>query len=196
VVFGTFYGAGSHTISLQINSTKEEAQAIINLLFAEYPALKNYIDATAAKVKSLGYVQSLMGRVRRFKLAHVSSFHMAESIREAVNFLIQSTASDLVVSQLCEIDEHVSDIQGKLLITVHDSITLEIPKSMVTLETRKDENGKPYTVDTQGNLHKFFDKWIVQRVKEKFTWLPVPFLYDLELGPSYGELREVRRVSG
>lgn len=192
VVFGTFYGAGAFKISEQINSTKEEAQRVIDLLFSEFPALKTYIDTTKERVRSTGFVQTHFGRFRRFKLAHVSREHMAESVREAVNFLIQSTASDLVLSQLCEIADHLDAIQGKLLITVHDSMTFEIPKSTVNLETRE-VDGKRKLFDTKGDLHNFFDKWIVQRVAEKYDWLPVPFLYDIEIGASYGELKEVSR---
>lgn len=192
VVFGTFYGAGAYKISEQINSTKEEAQRIIDLLFSEFPALKLYIDSTKERVRTTGFVQTHFGRFRRFKLAHVSREHMAESVREAVNFLIQSTASDLVLSQLCEISQHIGELGGKLLITVHDSMTFEIPKTAVNLETRN-VNGKKKLFDTKGDLHNFFDNWIVKRVADKYDWLPVPFLYDIEIGPSYGELKEVSR---
>ena len=193
VVFGTFYGAGASKIAEQINDTKAEAQRIMDLLFTEFPDLLHYIEHTKAEVHAKQMVKTHFGRFRRFRLAHASKEHMADATREAVNFLIQSTASDLVLNQLCEIAAHQQDIDGKLLITVHDSMTLEVPKSRVNLETRTDDKGKKRLVDTKGDLHKFFDHWIVERVAQKYSWLPVPFLYDIEIGPSYGELKEVHR---
>ena len=193
VVFGTFYGAGPFKISEQIKDTKEEAQRIINLLFAQYPKLRAYINDTKEQVRSRQMVKTHFGRYRRFKLAHASREHMADAVRQAVNFLIQSTASDLVLGQLCEISDHIGELNGELLITVHDSMTFEIPRSVVNLETRVDDRGKKKLFDTKGDLHRFFDQWIVKRVAEKYDWLPVPFLYDIELGPSYGEMKEVHR---
>jgi hypothetical protein len=32
------------------------------------------------------------------------------------------------------------------------------------------------------------DYWVTQRIKDKFDWLPVPFLFDIAVGPNYGEL--------
>lgn len=175
VVFGTFYGAGAYKIAEQIGGTKAEAQKVIDLLFEAFPALREYITQTREQVQRYGVVRTHFGRYRRFRLAHASRKHMAEAVREAVNFLIQSTASDLVLSQLCEVHDHLREVDAKMLITVHDSMVFEMPEHNVP------------------KLFDFLDHWVVDRVREKYAWLPVPFAYDLEVGPSYGELKEVYR---
>ncbi len=174
-VFGTFFGAGPYKIAEQIQSTKEEAKAIQQRLFDEFPALPRYIEDVTDKVRRERQVQTLFGRIRRFRLAHATDRHFQDAKREAVNFLIQSTSSDLVLSQLCEVGDHLKELDGKLLITVHDSMVLELPEENVQ------------------KLFPFMDHWIVDRVKEKYSWLPVPFEYDIEAGPSYGEVKEVHR---
>lgn len=174
-VFGTFYGAGPFKIAEQIQSTKEEAKEIQQRLFDEFPALPKYIEEVTDKVRRERQVQTLFGRIRRFRLAHATDRHFQDAKREAVNFLIQSTASDLVLSQLCEVSDHLKELDGEMLITVHDSMVFELPKENVQ------------------KLFPFMDRWIVHRVKEKYDWLPVPFEYDVEAGPSYGEVKEVRR---
>jgi len=60
-------------------------------------------------------------------------------------------------------------------ITVHDSMVFELPEENVQ------------------KLPPFLDHWVVDRVKEKYSWLPVPFDYDIEAGPSYGEVKEINR---
>ena len=199
VVFGTFYGAGAYKIAEQIGCSKEEAQAVINLLFEAFPALRQYIEGTKQQVRSRQFVKTHFGRFRRFRLAHANKELFAEACREAVNFLIQSTASDLVLSQLCEVSDNLPSMNGQMLLTVHDSMTFEMPKSMMDIQEVSVERGgqeKKILVDKKGLLHAFMDEWVVQRVKDKYDWLPVPFLYDVEAGPSYGEVKEIERWTG
>jgi DNA polymerase I-like protein with 3'-5' exonuclease and polymerase domains/uracil-DNA glycosylase len=193
VVFGTFYGAGAYKIAEQIGCTKQEAQRVIDLLFQNFPALKQYIESTKQQVRSRQFVKTHFGRFRRFRLAHANRELFAEACREAVNFLIQSTASDLVLSQLCEVSNNLDSLDGKMLLTVHDSMTFELPRSIMDIQEVEKTGGKKILVDKKGILHKFLDKWIIQRVADKYDWLPVPFLYDVEAGDSYGEVKEIER---
>jgi len=64
------------------------------------------------------------------------------------------------------------------------------------ISVEKGSQEKKILVDKKGLLHEFMDEWIVQRVKDKYDWLPVPFLYDVEAGPSYGEVKEIERWTG
>lgn len=174
-VFGTFYGAGPYKIAEQIQSTKEEAKEIQQRLFNEFPALPKYIEDVTELVRRQRQVQTLFGRIRRFRLAHATDRHFQDAKREAVNFLIQSTSSDLVLSQLCEVSDHLHELGGEMLITVHDSMVFELPEENVQ------------------KLFDFMDYWVIDRIREKYPWLPVPFDYDIEAGPSYGEVKEIHR---
>jgi DNA polymerase I-like protein with 3'-5' exonuclease and polymerase domains/uracil-DNA glycosylase len=194
VVFGSFYGAGPTKIAEQIESTFEEAKALRTFLFTEFPALPQYINDVTEQVRSRQMVKTYFGRCRRFRMAHMTARHFQEAKREAVNFLIQSTSSDLVLSQMCEAARHLKELGGRMLITVHDSVVFEIPEDVVRLETAEID-GKKKLVDTRGILHDFFDHWIVARVKEKYPWLPVAFEFDIEIGPSYGEVKSVIRAA-
>jgi hypothetical protein len=62
------------------------------------------------------------------------------------------------------------EIGGEVLLTVHDSMAGEIRRDCIPL------------------MRAFFDHHIVDEVKRKFPWLPVPFKYDMEIGPTYGEM--------
>lgn len=184
VVFGTLYGAGPYKIASQIYGTlsideeekKEQikfAEDTINLLFDRFPTIQTYVNGTHREVKKRGQVKTFFNRYRRFKFAanqHNTWKLQYAAQREAVNFKIQSTSSDLVLSQLVEVVENIDNIDGRVSLTVHDSIAGEI---------RRDKLGK---------MREFFDYYIEERIREKFDWMPVPFEYDLEIGPSYGEL--------
>ena len=176
VVFGTFYGAGPKTIAEQVNCSIEEAKELIQAIFAAFPALEGYVNKVNEEVDQNQYVKTLFGRRRRFKMSRMSYSLGAAARREAINFLIQSTSSDIVLAQLCEMSDNLHTLDGEMLLTVHDSMVMELPEENV------------------GKLFGFLDHWIIGRVKERFPWLPVPFAYDVEVGPSYGEVKEIKRA--
>jgi uracil-DNA glycosylase family 4 len=182
VVFGIIYGAGPYTIAEQIYGTlapedtpEREAQIsyandVMDLIFERFPKIRKYISDTKEEVQAHGQVRTFFGRRRRFPLRKASWKDKARAQRMAVNFKIQSTASDIVLSQLCEVEQNLGELDGRVLLTVHDSMGGEIHRSQVPA------------------LRAYFDHYIVNRVKERFPWLPVPFSYDLEVGPNYGEM--------
>lgn len=173
VLFGIFYGAGANKVAEQIESTREFAEEIIRAIFATYTGLRPYIEKTHAEVIRNRFVQSNFGRFRRFKMATISEMQMSEAKRQAVNFLIQSTSHDLLTSQMIEIDEHAAEVGLELCLEIHDALAGSLDESSVP------------------KMKAFFDEHIVESVKRRFPWLPVPFLYDMEIGPNYGEMKKV-----
>lgn len=187
VVFGILYGAGPVTIAEQCGCSLDEAKEVIALLFSMFPSIKEYLDNTRLEVERYQAVETVFGRRRRFPLAG-SSRHAARAVRQAGNFRIQSTSSDIVIGQLCEImemtlsdrtwpewgiHEPLHKLGVKIFLTVHDSIVFQWPKK---------------------HLHALLP-WITYygetRVKEKYPWLPVPFAGDVEVGDSYGEVMAI-----
>lgn len=168
VVFGTLYGMTKVRLAKDLDITEDAAQQIIDGLLKAFPLIGNYIEATKAEVRKQGWVKTKIGRKRRFPLRNMSG-QFNGAVREAVNFKIQSTASDIVLGQLIEIAEHAHEIGAVVRITVHDSIVLTMPKRRLP------------------ELKGFMDKWAFARVKERYPWLPVPMAYDIEVGPNYGE---------
>lgn len=169
VVFGTLYGAGPKKIAETAGVPMQKAQEVIEALFTMFPAIRTYVEDTKMKIRKQAYLETFFGRRRRFPLHSVSSFFRSQADRRGVNMLIQSTSSDIVLGQLCELDDHIDEIGGKLGLTVHDSMVAVVPKKNVE------------------QLPEFLTRYCVDRVTEKYPWLPVQFNCDIEVGPSYGE---------
>ena len=128
---------------------------------------------TKDQVQNFGTVETFIGRRRRFNLRGMTGYLKSKAERQAVNFKIQSTSSDIVMSVLCAMDQPIKDIGGQLLITVHDSLVFEVPKN---------------------NVHKvpaLIEHYGVKEVAQQYPWLPVPFQWDIDVGRSYGELQSV-----
>lgn len=169
VVFGILYGAKAPKIAETAGITVEEAQKIIDLLFAKFPSIQDYINGTHAEIHRSGRAETLFHRRRRFPLVAVNGFFRGQAERRGVNMKIQSTSSDIVIGQLIELDEHIAELGGRLCITVHDSIAGTIKKKYVE------------------QLPAFLQHYCVKRVADKYPWLPVAFECDTGVGPSYGE---------
>lgn len=169
VVFGILYGAGPRKIAMIIGITEEEAKRIITFVNELFPSVPEYVAATKNHIERYGFVETMEGRRRRFPLATTSSFFKSQGYRQGLNMRIQAQNSDIVLGRLVEMSEAVRELEGRLLVTVHDSIGFQVSKK--------------YT----NQLSDFLDYYCVKRVGELYPWLPVEFKCDIEVGRSYGE---------
>lgn len=167
-VFGTLYGASHYKIAEILQIELSEAQRIVDTLFAAYPGIKNYILRTQEEVKRQRYVTTFFGRERHFPPAF-DWRELSAQFREAVNFKIQSTASDITLRQAALLNrELLKRDLGMVLGLVHDAIFGQIR------EDREDE------------FKKLLHYYLVEEPRQSFEWLPVPLEYDLKIAKTYG----------
>lgn len=171
VVFGILYGAGARKIAEVAGIPEGFARTIISLLFAKFPTIPQFIERTKWELNTFGKVETYYGRRRRFAIDKAPKSMKSRAERQAVNFMIQSTNSDIVLDVLCDLAPVlVHDFGGRLLLTVHDSIGGQIPKKYVP------------------QLAELFQKYGTEYVAKRCPWLPVQYRWDVEVGPSYGEV--------
>ena len=176
VVFGILYGAGPKKIAETAGMTLTQAQAIRDLLFELFPSIPAYVEATKWELRNFGFVETYFGRRRRFNVRGATGYLRGRAERQAVNFKIQSTSSDIVLTCLSAIEQPLErDLGGRLLLTVHDSIGLEMPKKYLS------------------QLPDFVEQYLVKDVAKMCPWLPVAFKWDYEVGDSYGELKPLEK---
>ncbi|HZB96556.1 MAG TPA: DNA polymerase I, partial [Herpetosiphonaceae bacterium] len=129
-VFGVIYGISSFGLSARTDLTREDAQKMIDGLFATYPGLKRYIDETLEFGRTHGYVETLMGR-RRYtpdlKSSHGGRRQAAE--REAINAPIQGANADLIKQAMDRLHVQLPAraLRARMLLQVHDELVLEVP---------------------------------------------------------------------
>jgi DNA polymerase-1 len=134
VVFGLMYGRGAESVAKQVKISTEEAQAIIDQFFAKYPVASRWLRSTKTFVEKRGFVPGYFGRVRRLpyaKMRNVDRQKWGESMRQAVNAPIQGGAADLTGIAMIKIHSELKahpEWKVHLILTVHDSIILEVHK--------------------------------------------------------------------
>ncbi|MCY8119555.1 DNA polymerase [Bacillus spizizenii] len=115
VVFGTVYGITEIGLADQIQGTKEEAKALIDGFKAGLPYYLRWEAETHKKVLASGYVETWLGRKRRFgetlQEAYASDlwrkrkWHwlVEKCKRQSTNVLIQGTSADQVKKAMVEL---------------------------------------------------------------------------------------------
>lgn len=140
VTFGIMYGAGPQKISQQVTKdageyfSVSEATEVITTYFKTFKDLRDWIDKNEAFIKANGFIYSHFGRKRRLPNVKSSDKGIAShNVRSGLNFLVQSTASD--INLLGAIDAHAEikqrEMKAKIFALVHDSILAEVPEDEV-----------------------------------------------------------------
>ncbi|TAL45892.1 MAG: DNA polymerase I, partial [Methylovulum sp.] len=132
--FGLIYGMSSFGLAQQLGITRNQAQAYIDLYFARYPGVKNYMDTIRELAREQGYVETLFGR--RLYLPEIKSRNAAMrqyAERTAINAPMQGTAADIIKRAMIAADRWLSDEQpdAKMIMQVHDELVFEIAETQL-----------------------------------------------------------------
>ena len=154
VVFGIAYGRGARAIATAakeqgIDITVQEAQQVIDTIFAMYPMLKPffqeckeratgiYIDPETQQQVTNNVICNCYGRFRRFPDAGNDNSLAAEFERQAMNFPIQS----MIASAMSRAIAYLYDYKQrqlakghdmfKIVLQIHDAILFEVPYKYV-----------------------------------------------------------------
>ncbi len=129
VNFGLIYGMSSFGLAKQLDIPRGLAQEYIDLYFARYPGVKEYMESTKALAKSQGYVETLMGR--RLYLPDINAKNkmlVKAAERLAINAPMQGTAADLIKLAMIEVNAWLknSELDCKMIMQVHDELVFEV----------------------------------------------------------------------
>lgn len=108
-----------------VQMSPREAQRIQTLFFERMPRVVAWIQEVQDFVQTYHWVESPLGRKRRFPIIPGDRSGEMEVYRQAVNMIPQSMASDITTSAFIKLDR--AGLHP--LISVHDSILCEVPES-------------------------------------------------------------------
>jgi DNA polymerase I-like protein with 3'-5' exonuclease and polymerase domains len=136
VIFGVAYGRAAKAIALAVREQKveiseNEAQQVIDALFAQYTKLKPYFEACCARATQVRWLCNCYGRFRRFPEVEDSKA-AGEFERQSMNFPIQSTIASSLnrgVSALYSEREAMYQEFGEkpflFCLTIHDAVLIQ-----------------------------------------------------------------------
>jgi DNA polymerase-1 len=128
VNFGVIYGQSAFGLARSLGIARGEASKFIDEYFAQFPAIREWIDQTLEQGRRDGYVATLLGR-RRYvpELKARTGHELRAAERVAVNAPVQGSAADIIKVAMVRLDAALRDTPARLLVQVHDELLVEAP---------------------------------------------------------------------
>lgn len=168
VNFGIVYGITEYGLSRDLGISKDEAEKYIDRFFELYPRTRKFIDHLVNKAKKNHYASTIFNRRRYLPNINSSNWQRRNyDRRNAINTPIQGSAADLMKAAMLDVKEAIDedDLEGKLLLQIHDELILEVPWFAVE--------------DAKAKL---------KEVMEDSLKLRIPLKVDVASGDNWGEL--------
>ncbi len=132
--FGLIYGMSAFGLAKQLNISRSEAKDYVDVYFARYPGVQDYMDRTREQAKEQGYVETLFGR--RLYLPDINAKNAMRrkyAERTAINAPMQGTAADIIKKAMINVNSYLleSQVDAKMIMQVHDELVFEIKEEML-----------------------------------------------------------------
>lgn len=128
--FATIYGQGDFSLAKQLGISRTEAREFIDGYFERFAGVRDYLDEQIRLATEQGYVETLLGRRRYVPELQAKNWNVKQfGQRVAQNTPIQGTAADMIKLAMIEVERALEDseLDGLLLLQVHDELLLEVP---------------------------------------------------------------------
>jgi DNA polymerase-1 len=136
VNFGILYGQTPFGLSRELGIHSAEAKKYIEKYFAQYPAVRKWMDQVIESAQEKGYVETFWGRRRyvpHIREKNKNLFH--EGCRVAINTVAQGTAAEIVKKGMIQVHgaflAHEQCKGAKLVLQIHDELVAIAPQEKV-----------------------------------------------------------------
>ena len=126
--FLTAYGGGAGKLSATTGITISKAKSIISQYYEQFSVLGKWKSLVVSRAKRDGHVTTISGRRRRLPDINSSKDDLrSRAERQAVNAVVQGSASDICKKAMLKVHPAVAEFGGKVLVQVHDELVVSVP---------------------------------------------------------------------
>ncbi len=140
VNFGIVYGISPFGLAANLGISQKEAKRYIDLYFAHYLGVKEFIGKTIQESTQRGYVTTLCNRRRDIpELSNTNRKVREMGERLAVNTPIQGSAADIIKLAMISISKWMKerDVKSQMILQVHDELLFEVPEGEIVFMQEK-----------------------------------------------------------
>jgi DNA polymerase-1 len=130
--YGIVYGLGDYGLADRLNISRGEAREFIDAYLNRFGKIRHFMDQTVEKATDEGFVTTLFGRRRNIpELRSTNGQTRAMGERLALNTIVQGTAADVMKLAMIEVADLLAatDLKTEMILTIHDELLFEGPKS-------------------------------------------------------------------
>ncbi len=128
VNFGILYGMSAFGLAKQLGVSRSDAKMFIEAYFAQYPAVRAFMDDILEKARKQGYVETLLGhRVQVPDINSRNGMQRAYAERTAINAPLQGSAADIIKVAMIHLQKRLKTEkpEARLIMQVHDELIVE-----------------------------------------------------------------------
>ncbi|WP_293002166.1 DNA polymerase I [Mycobacterium sp.] len=150
--YGLAYGLSAYGLSAQLKISTEEAKEQMDLYFARFGGIRDYLHNVVEQARKDGYTSTVFGRRRYLPELDSSNRNVREAAeRAALNAPIQGSAADIIKVAMIEVDKALTEtgLASRMLLQVHDELLFEVAEGEHDqLESLvRDKMGAAYPLD-------------------------------------------------
>lgn len=153
--FSVIYGIGAKHLSESLRVDLPVAKDYLEKYHSLYPSFRKLMYQCEDFAKEYGYIEMWTGRLRHFNIKEADP-------HKAMSNLIQGGVAEIVRVAISRLYPAITDIGGRMLMQVHDSIIFEVPTRQINVALPT-----------------------IQLIMEDFDFDPKPGV-DIEYGFSWG----------
>jgi DNA polymerase-1 len=130
--YGIAYGMSAYGVSQRLGVDTDEAQAFIDAYYAQFPKVRDFLDAQVNQARKEGFTTTMFGRRRYLPELQSSNYRVrAMGERMALNAPIQGSAADIIKKAMIDADREVPSGLARMLLSVHDELVFEVAEENV-----------------------------------------------------------------
>lgn len=127
---GWTYGEGFEKMARAMRLLPEAAKEVIAALKAAYPRAMPFMKQMQRMAEQQGYVINRYGRKVPIEKPLWKDGDLYEFNYKATNYLIQSTAADMLKTAMIECARFLEKMDAHIVLTIHDELVFEINKKL------------------------------------------------------------------
>lgn len=183
------YGQGTPGTAERLGIDMEEAQEIIDKVMSAMPKTKLYIEGVHSFAEKYGYVETMQGTRRRIPEAKYGNFFEKQrALRQSYNAIVQGSGPYVTNTAIIMIRNRIKqlNLKSRLVITVHDSIVVDVHPDEVMQVTELVKNTmehlplSQFKISAQG--YDVPNQWKLPNGQLRF-----PMFAEPEWGKSYAD---------
>ena len=132
--FGLIYGMSAFGLARQLGIERSAAQTYIDLYFARYPGVHEYMERIRESARELGYVETVFGRRLYLPDINAGNAQIRQyAERTAINAPMQGSAADIIKRAMLEVAQwlNTTSAAAQLIMQVHDELVFEVAEDAV-----------------------------------------------------------------
>jgi len=165
--FGILFGMGEKKMAAQTGLPPDQANAALAAYHEQIPEARILAKRAMNKAAARGYIITHGGRRCRFQALNVSGRTVFTRTNNALNYLTQGSAADLIKLAMIAVDKEIDYENTILHLTIHDELDATVPPGAKGVR----------------------EAYKIKEIMESVAKLRVPVRAEAEVGPNWGDCK-------